>query len=759
MATTANTLKNEQMIAKRLQLFEQNVGDVWDVDDVLFTLCLLLVIGASDNIAKNFYPYSFGVKKIEDGVEVSVGDHKWKLRNDDLDSILQSQNQGLDKKPYWMEFFDKYENGQYIVNAAEGAFIALFWRTYFTTQNGRGMTKMRQLLGVLEQLGGNLGSTHHEKLLSWYKKYYVAVKEKFPAALINEDMMRYENARIEAIKGNYNNDTNPLSQELGDHYTTEMGWMKKRLVYIMSMATFGDFSTDTTNSINFRINGNANLTLTPALAMYPTVVHGSTPTRYARTMEGGTCVIPLSGTDQDDKICGADWLLDIGDWSTMPINGALHINGKMLRRLVLGAASSANIANAITQLTLGNTVSIREVDIRNLSTLAGQIDLTVCKLLQSVKAEGTSVTNLILPEGAPLTEVQYPDSEQIITMLSLPVLTNAGVNYEDCAENVTNFLVSNCPSLSPMAMLAAIIKAQSEQVSHNLTRVYADGFDETSDDADLLTALAQLADGTYHAITREGMDTTGVPVLSGIITMTCPVYPTPLNALRNIFGAGGLVINAATLYIEFEEEEVERICSVNWGDFVETVVTTVISDESDVVNINTIVRNVHMNNTTRASVAEVSNTNTTRAKENGETAGTTTTTTKAPVGMTYAQAAAVSSVGTEFQDCPNAYDDSGVWYLGPMCSVIGTQTPFFKVPPSTPIGFDTNGVLNCTQYQYNGGFIQVTSHGSWGRERTLTTASSCRVVRISFRSAANLANTYCRNTSTGEYYFKGSDWV
>ena len=116
-------------------------------------------------------------------------------------------------------------------------------------------------------------------------------------------------------------------------------------------------------------------------------------------------------------------------------------------------------------------------------------------------------------------------------------------------------------------------------------------------------------------------------------------------------------------------------------------------------------------------------------------------------------------MGTVFQDCPNAYDDSGVWYLGPMCSVIGTSTPFFKVPPSTPIGFDTNGGMSCTQYQYNGGFIQVTSHGSWGRERTLTTASSCRVVRINFRSAANLANTYCRNTSTGEYYFKGSDWV
>ena len=125
-------------------------------------------------------------------------------------------------------------------------------------------------------------------------------------------------------------------------------------------------------------------------------------------------------------------------------------------------------------------------------------------------------------------------------------------------------------------------------------------------------------------------------------------YQEDVTALANAFP--NLVVNVNDYYIKFEDEEVERICSINWGDFLETVVTTTVTEDSDTVTVNTIVRQVTMRNTTRASVVEISNTTTTRAKEEGEAAGTTTTTTKTKLGMTYAQAAAVSSVGTKFSN-------------------------------------------------------------------------------------------------------------
>jgi len=98
-------------------------------------------------------------------------------------------------------------------------------------------------------------------------------------------------------------------------------------------------------------------------------------------------------------------------------------------------------------------------------------------------------------------------------------------------------------------------------------------------------------------------------------------------------------------YIIFEDAEVSRICCTTWGDYIEVKVTTVITDESDVVNITTVTTPVSMRNTTATRGTSVTETST-RAKTSEDTAGSTTTTTKTPVSMTTMQAAAVSSIGT-----------------------------------------------------------------------------------------------------------------
>ena len=81
-----NAEKNQIIIAARIAAFKAKMDSsegMWHRDDVLLMLCVLLVLGAGDNIAKNFYPYTFGIRKIEDGVEVTLDDKKFRLRNDD----------------------------------------------------------------------------------------------------------------------------------------------------------------------------------------------------------------------------------------------------------------------------------------------------------------------------------------------------------------------------------------------------------------------------------------------------------------------------------------------------------------------------------------------------------------------------------------------------------------------------------------------------------------------------------------------------
>ena len=555
-----NEEKNQAIIAARFAAFKAKMDSgngKWNRDDILANLSFLLYIGAGDNIAKNFYPYTFG------GL--------YMLRNDDLDTILPADNQGLDRKPYWVEWFDRYDDGQYMVNAAEGAFIALWWRAYFNSTTDRGFVIMRQMLSALEGLGGVTAGSHLDRLLGWYDKYYTSVKKAFPALLVNEDMMRYERARVAQIsgtKGSYT-EVNPLRQEQGDHLITDRGWMRKRIVYIMSMASFGDFAHDASSgTITFRLNGTANFRLTPSIKMYPTVTGGQTTIRGARTEAGQVCQLSLSGTDLDSMVNGADWLLDIGEWYNVPIRNNLTVNAKMLKNLYLGTNDPMKVSNmaiTISGLTIGNCPSLRTVDVQNIQTLAGALNLRACRLLQEVHADGTSLTSITVPDGAPITKLEYPVTNQNIVLRQLALLDNNGVNYENCAQNVTMFLVSGCTNLNALGMLNYIISAQRGQgENHNLTRVYVDSFDETYDDLTIIDNLTALLQG-YQAISKEGMDIGGLPILSGSITMTCPVYEDSVIALQEAFGPGGLKIYYNDVFVRFEDSRVHEICAYNWG--------------------------------------------------------------------------------------------------------------------------------------------------------------------------------------------------
>lgn len=560
---------NEVIKANRLTRFKSQVGNYWDVDDVLMSLCFKFVIAASDNNAKNFYPYTFGVKKIVGGVEVETDDALFRVRDDDLDTIKPADNQGADRKPYYVEWFDKDADGNYYYNAAKSGFMKLFLDAYFKNTTDEGYVMMRRVLSGLETLGGSSAGSHLDRLMAWHKKYYEDVKDAFPAALVNEDMMRYERAKIAQMKGLYN-EVDPLTQELGDHKSTERAWMKKRFVYLMSMFSFGDFAHGATSgTITFRLNGTANITLKPAIAMYPTADAGQTIIRGARTMAGGSCSLSWSGTDLDSSVLGADWLTDIGEWYNMPIRNVLAVNARMLKHLLLGTDDPAKVAAMaiqISSLTL-NCAALRELDLRNISTMQGEVDIRGSKLLQTVRAGGTQLSSLLLADGCPVSTIEYPTTEQSIFLRDLPLLENSGVNYMACARVVTRFIVSNCSEMEPLRMLADIINAQSSQATHALQRVYVDGFDETSTDAGLLDTLTQLLSG-YQAVNRDGYDVSGLPVLSGTLRMDCAVYMDLITQLLTTFGPGGLniVFNSDKLYIRFEDSRVWEICAYNWGD-------------------------------------------------------------------------------------------------------------------------------------------------------------------------------------------------
>lgn len=431
---------------------------------------------------------------------------------------------------------------------------------------------MRSMMSAMEVLGGLKSGTHAEKVYAWYQKYYLNVKEYFPAVTVNEDSKRYENAKLMMNAGRYTNDTDPLTQELGDLYSAETAWMKKRIQYMSSKYSFGEYSANGTDSINVRAAGNAiAYDIIPAIDMYPTIANGTSIVKGSRTKAGQVCrmIIDLGGTgDQQNIIQGASWLMSIGKWHDKNVNGNLIIKGRMLRELELGSRTE-RIVIAITGLTISDCVSLQSILLSNIATLAGSLDLSVCTHLRRVWADGTSLTQIRLPQGGCLELVQYPSTNRYLTLQNFPLLKQEGVLIDDCAGKITDFFVSDCPKLNPVDLLIKIMDAQQEQgEAHALKRVRAVFGEYTYNEngAEMLDNLGKLADGTY-----VGLNSSGVAgddprsVLDGTLHINTNCYEDTAIALRSYFNR--LVLNiTGEFYLRFKDDFVGSYMVGNYGD-------------------------------------------------------------------------------------------------------------------------------------------------------------------------------------------------
>ena len=495
---------------------------------------------------------------------------KWKFRQDDLDTILTVINQGLMKKPYHVEYHDTYDDGTPVWNGEKSVLWNLMEQAYPEER----AQMMRRMMAKMEELGGLQKGTHQQKLFAFFEKYYFSVIDNFSSMLYNEDGKLYEKMKLAMLQGTYTNDTDPLGQSLGDGKSPEVAWVKKRIQYLMSKYSFGDYDAKTAEgAITVRTSAQADATtnsitlrLTPAMKLYPTIAYGTTIMRGNRTDAGKACeiVVDINGTsDQQLSVKSADYLLDIGDWSSYVINGALSIIGKRLKRLKLGDENEQKVKILISSLTLGNTTSLEEIDVQNISTLGGALDMRSNFRLRKFLAGGSSLTEAHFADGGALEEVDYPATTSYIELKNLDKLTNEHCNTEGCAPNVMSYFVSGCDNLQPVKKLIDIMDAQVGQVPHALRYVRCVGFNETFTDGRAFDKLSQLVDGTYQGIDAEGQyGNDPYPVLDGTINLSTGAYRDTYDALMTHYPK--LKLNIAKWWIRFEDPEVKRICVENW---------------------------------------------------------------------------------------------------------------------------------------------------------------------------------------------------
>ncbi|MGM9530752.1 hypothetical protein [Intestinibacter sp.] len=202
-------------------------------------------------------------------------------------------------------------------------------------------------------------------------------------------------AKIQYNNGSYTNDTDPITQSHGDFYSAETAWMKKRIMYIMSKYNYGLFSASGNDTIVVRAAGDLiNYEITPAFDMYPSIANGTSIVKGTRTKAGETCLITVDlggSADQQNAIEGASWLLSIGEWHNKNVSGTMIVRGKRLTELNIGSKTEP-IVISITGLTISDCSSLMILNVSNVSTLQGTLDLSSCENIREIYAGGTSLT-------------------------------------------------------------------------------------------------------------------------------------------------------------------------------------------------------------------------------------------------------------------------------------------------------------------------------------------------------------------------------
>ena len=549
--------KNAYFISKRVEAFRNNAPSYWHIEDNMFYVVFMLMFGAKDNGIKNTYPYKFGT--LESG-------SRWRQRQDDLDSLFPYDNQGLASAKFWCEWADFSDEAKtaYVFKGEHSALVQLLLLAFPDVEKDIA----HRMFDAMQSLS-NYGSTTIDKLMGFFRTYFFdQAQYYFPKSAYNKDVeYAYEEAWPKYADGTYDVDVHPLSQVVGDALETEMEWIEKRMVYVMSKYQYGPFGANGYNDtslgrINYRTQIAQNRTLTPAIPLYPAIANGvNTLNATQRIMDSEQVTISgAGGSNTNVYIMAAHYLSDIGDLSNLQVDSnqeaVISVASKRLKKLKVGDEVAENVTSNLAGLNIGECPSITLIDARNLSSLTGEVDLSKCPRLQEALFAATDVRNINLQNGSKLTKLSLPDSLTTLALMNLKYLTEDNLEYGALA-NVEFFRVEGC-AIDGYALLKNMYSSEGSSIRN--IRVIGFAYDGDATDVDM---LATLANGNYTGITEDGdVDSTILPVLEGTLNVDGSIYEDAGKKVRDAFPNIRLNVSGG-YYMRFEDPNVLSVLLAN----------------------------------------------------------------------------------------------------------------------------------------------------------------------------------------------------
>lgn len=441
--------------------FKNKFGTYFHVDDIIYHQAFIRLFAGTDNRAKNTYFKLFNK------------DCKIQLLQDDMDTILATDNRGLQKKPYFLlepslESDKTYKQ----MWGGSSAFFELVDITY--------KDKIDDMLSTM-LLQMKFGSAE-SSLDTWMTQYFYYVQRYYPAVAYNYvSRLAYECAQIffdnqtEAGVTWINNGQTPVSQEHGSCLESEIAFMRKRLTMFLSQARIATFGREGAG-IPIKVKEDIQdpqtykVRITPYQYLYLGYLVGSVSNLYItnRVSAGETIEVTISLTnDASYYVLGGNYIQRFDNFNQVLFNqGDYSLSAPKLLEFSANTGSDKLPLFQPPSLTLNCNV-LEKLDLTNVRSLTTiNLDSKHTPKLKEVILTGTNIATVTLPTGSRLTKIYYPaaltslvitDNEglQEVRFESLNNLETVDINCAKVGQfNISNFceqLVS-CPSLKSVTL-------------------------------------------------------------------------------------------------------------------------------------------------------------------------------------------------------------------------------------------------------------------------------------------------------------------
>jgi hypothetical protein len=430
--------------------FKANLKDYFVVDSALYYYLFTTRYCMVDNRAKNTF-WHYG--------KTADGTRKWDLCWDyDNDTSCGLNNYGKQVYRYGLEDTDYDAAGEEVFRQSNSLFFCRI-RDLFDEE-------LKQMYETLESKDAWTASAFINECDEW--------QSQFPEDLWRIDIERkYIRTYTKSFVNGKGDEQFLRDMANGKMKYHRRQWERNQEQYMASKyqtttalgdAHHANFRVGRPSGDNLAVQPNYQFTLTPYSHIYLNVKYGGAAPISVRAKPGVPTSVPYSTASADIiNVGSAAAISDFGDLSKIYPKTASLQNATRIKKLKLGNSTSGYQNTIFQRLTTGANDLLEELDLTNIVSYTGALDLKELINLKTLLAFGTSLSSVSFADGGKLTDVELPAVNNI-TLKRLKYLKTDKLKLQGSDNsgytNVVDLVIEGCPLIDQLSVLEKCTNVQ-----------------------------------------------------------------------------------------------------------------------------------------------------------------------------------------------------------------------------------------------------------------------------------------------------------